>query len=81
MNDKVVNKKNFLSQGTEIVKTNIRNIIILLSLCFVLFLSFQIYSFYISNKIQKNSVSFFTAQNNDDKNVIIPMFNAKTAGK
>ena len=70
MNDNVVNKKSFLSQVTEVVKTNIRNIIILLSLCFVLFLSFQIYSFYISNKIQKNSISFFTAQNTDDTNVI-----------
>ena len=70
MNDNVVNKKSFLSQVTEIVKTNIRNIIILLSLCFVLFLSFQIYSFYISNKIQKNSISFFAAQNTDDTNVI-----------
>ena len=49
MNDNVVNNKSFLSQVTEIVKTNIRNIIILLSLCFVLFLSFQINSFYISN--------------------------------
>ncbi|MDC3270003.1 hypothetical protein OAU87_02095 [Alphaproteobacteria bacterium] len=71
MNDKVINKKSFLSQVTEMVKTNIRNIIILLSLCFVLFLSFQIYSFYISNKIQKNSISFFSAQNTDDKNIII----------
>jgi predicted negative regulator of RcsB-dependent stress response len=70
MNDKVVNNKSFLSQVTEIVKTNIRNIIILLSLCFVLFLSFQIYSFYISNKIQKNSISFFSVQNTDDTNVI-----------
>jgi predicted negative regulator of RcsB-dependent stress response len=71
MNDKVINKKSFLSQVTEIVKTNIRNILILLFLCFVLFLSFQVYSFYISNKIQKNSISFFSAQNTDDKNVII----------
>jgi predicted negative regulator of RcsB-dependent stress response len=70
MNDNVVNKKSFLSQVTEIVKTNIRNILILFSLCFVLFLSFQIYSFYISNKIQKNSISFFAAQNTDDTNVI-----------
>ena len=70
MNDKVINKKSFLSQVTEIIKTNLRNIIILLSLCFVLFLAFQIYSFYISNKIQKNSISFFSAQNTDDKNVI-----------
>ena len=70
MNDKVINKKSFLSQVTEMVKTNIRNIIILFSLCFVLFLSFQIYSFYTSNKIQKNSISFFAAQNTDDTNVI-----------
>ncbi|MDC1060253.1 hypothetical protein OAQ43_02045 [Alphaproteobacteria bacterium] len=70
MNDKVINKKSFLSQVTEIIKTNLRNIIILLSLCFVLFLAFQIYSFYISNKIQKNSISFFSVQNTDDTNVI-----------
>ena len=70
MNENIANKKSFISQVTEIVKTNIRNIIILLSLCLVLFLSFQIYSFYISNKIQKNSISFFAAQNTDDTNVI-----------
>jgi predicted negative regulator of RcsB-dependent stress response len=70
MNDKVINKKSFLSQVIEIIKTNLRNIIILLSLCFVLFLAYQIYSFYVSNKIQKNSISFFTAQNTDDQNVI-----------
>tara|TARA_B100000579_G_C22717626_1_gene797718 strand:- start:436 stop:1110 length:675 start_codon:yes stop_codon:yes gene_type:complete len=74
MNDNVVNKKNFLSQVTKIVKTNIRNIIILFSLCFVLFLSFQIYSFYISNIIQKNSISFFAAQNTDDTNIIKDTF-------
>ena len=70
MNENIANKNSFISQVTEIVKTNIRNIIILLSLCFVLFLSYQIYSFYISNKIQKNSISFFTAQNTDDTKVI-----------
>ena len=70
MNENIANKKSFISQVTEIEKTNIRNIIILLSLCFVLFLAFQIYSFYISNKIQKNSISFFSAQNTDDKNVL-----------
>ena len=70
MNDNVVKKKSFISQVTEIVKTNIRNIIILFSLCFVLFLSYQIYSFYISNKIQKNSIAFFAVQNTDDTNVI-----------
>ena len=70
MNDNVVNNKSFITQVTETIKTNIRNIIIFLSLCFVLFLSYQIYSFYISNKIQQNSISFFAAQNTDDANVI-----------
>ena len=70
MNENIVNRKNFLSQITEILKNNSKNIIILLSLCFVIFLSFQIYSFYISNKIQNNSISFFSAQNADDKRVI-----------
>ena len=70
MNDNVVNKKSFITQVTEIIKTNIRNVIIFLSLCFVLFLSYEIYSFYISNKIQQNSISFFAAQNTDDTNVI-----------
>ena len=70
MNENVVNKKSFIAQVTEIVKTNIRNIIILLSISFVLFLSYQIYTFYISNKIQKNSIAFFAAQNTDDTNVI-----------
>ena len=71
MNDKIVNKKSFLSQVTEIVKTNIRNIIIFFALCFILFLSFQVYTYYVSNKVQKNSISFFSAQNTDDANVII----------
>ena len=70
MNDNVFNKKSFISQATEILKTNLRNIILLFSLCFVLFLSYQIYSFYISNKIQKNSISFFAVQNTDDPKVI-----------
>ena len=70
MNDNVFNKKSFIIQVTEIIKTNLRNIIIFLSLCFVLFLSYQIYLFYISNKIQQNSISFFAAQNTNDANVI-----------
>ena len=70
MNDNIINKKSFLSQVTELVKNNLRIIIIILSLCFVLFLSFQFYFFYISNKIEKNSISFFSTQNTDDINII-----------
>tara|TARA_X000000368_G_C22830752_1_gene623213 strand:- start:15 stop:689 length:675 start_codon:yes stop_codon:yes gene_type:complete len=70
MNDNSISKKNILVHVTEIVKSNLRNIIIFLFLCFVLFLSFQIYSFYNSNKIQKNSITFFSIQNIEDENLI-----------
>ena len=66
MNENTISKMNFLRQLTNIVKSNLRNIIIFLSLCFVLFLSFQIYSNYSSNKIQKNSITFFKVQNLED---------------
>ena len=69
MIDNNVNKKSYLSQATELVKTNIRNIIIILSLCFVLFLSFQIYSVYSSYKIKNNSITFFKIQNIEDTSI------------
>ena len=71
MSDNTILNKCYLAQATYLVKTNLRNIIILLSLCFVLFLSFQLYSFYISNKIKKNSISFFSSQNTEDINAIL----------
>lgn len=70
MNNKTITKKNYLEQLTNILKQNLKNIVILLSIFFLLFLFFQIYSFYISNKIQKNSITFFTAQNNEDLDII-----------
>ena len=70
MNENIVSKKNILNQVTNVLKTNLRNIIIFLSLSFVLFLFFQIYSFYSYNKIYKNSISFFNVQNNEDINII-----------
>ena len=66
MNENTISKMNFLRQLTNIVKSNLKNIIIFLSLCFVLFLSFQIYSSYSSNKIKKNSIVFFKVQNLED---------------
>jgi len=66
MNENTISKKNYLGQVTDLVKTNLRNLIIFLSLCFLLFLSFQIYSNYSSNKIQKDSIAFFKVQNFED---------------
>jgi len=70
MNESTINKKNFLSQATNTVKDNIKSIIIFISLCFILFLSFQVYNFYSLSKIQKNSITFFKAQNLDDRSAI-----------
>jgi predicted negative regulator of RcsB-dependent stress response len=70
MNESTINKKNFLSQATNKVKDNIKSIIIFISLCFILFLSFQVYNFYSLSKIQKNSITFFKAQNLDDRSAI-----------
>ena len=56
MNENTINKKNFLSQITDTVKDNFKSIIIFISLCFVVFLSFQVYNFYSFNKIQKNII-------------------------
>jgi len=70
MNDNTINKKKFLGQVSDSVKANLKSIIIFTSISFVIFLSFQIYSFYNSNKIQKNSITFFKAQNLEDINII-----------
>ena len=63
MNEKNINKKKLFSHLSFIVKQNLKNIIIFISISFVLFLCFQIYNFYSFNKIQKNSIIFFKSQN------------------
>ena len=70
MNDNTINKKNFLGQVTDTVKANLKSIIIVISISFVIFLSFQIYYIYNSNKIQKNSITFFKSQNLEDISII-----------
>ena len=70
MNDKIIDKKSFFTQMASIVKSNVRNIIIFLFLSFGIFLFYQIYSVYLSNKIKNNSVVFFNNQNLKDQNSI-----------
>ena len=70
MNDNTIDKKSFLTQITSLVRLNIRNIIIFLSLCFCIFLFYQIYNVYSSNKIKNNSIVFFKNQNLEDQNLI-----------
>ncbi len=78
MNENIVSKKNFLSQVKDIIKSNLRNILIFLSLSFIIFLSFQIYSYYSINKIQKNSIIFFKLQNLENTNEIEEIINDLT---
>ncbi len=68
MNENNLNKKAFINVVTEKIKSNLKNIIILISIFFVIFLSFQIYIFYNSNKIKNNSISFFNIQNIEETN-------------
>ena len=70
MNYNTLDKKSFLIQLTSIVKSNIKNIIIFLSVCFAFFVIYQFYSFYSSSKIKNNSVVFFNNQNIGDENFI-----------
>ncbi len=65
-----INKNNFITQAVSIFKANLKSIIILLSIIFIIFLSFQIYSFYSSNKILKHSITFFKAQNLEEIDTI-----------
>ena len=68
MNDNTIDKKSFLNQLTQTIKSKIKIIIIFLTLCFVTFLIFQIYSVYSSNKIKNNSIIFFNNQNLENQN-------------
>ena len=51
---------------SELIKKNIKNLIIIFVIIFLLFLTFQGYSFYKINKINNLSVTYFTNKNLDD---------------
>tara|TARA_Y100001970_G_scaffold48479_1_gene61436 strand:- start:24233 stop:24907 length:675 start_codon:yes stop_codon:yes gene_type:complete len=69
MNDNKANTKNIFNQLGNIIKTNIRYIITLFSIIFLLFISFQFYNFYNSNKIQNNSIDFFSLYSLDSSKI------------
>ena len=70
MEDNILNKKSFLTQLIIAVRSNTKNIIITISLCFIFFLFYQIYSLYLTNKIKNNSIVFFDNQNSINQNII-----------
>ena len=66
MNNKTQVKNIFFQSASELIKKNIKNLIIIFVIIFLLFLTFQGYSFYKINKINNLSVTYFTNKNLDD---------------
>jgi len=66
MNNKTQVKNTFFQSVSELIKKNIKNLIIIFVIIFLLFLTFQGYSFYKINKINNLSVTYFTNKNLDD---------------
>ena len=70
MTEKIINNKNFLNKTRNYINKNLRFIIIFMSVCFIIFISFQLLNLYKTKKIQNNSILFFNSQNLDDVDVI-----------
>jgi len=66
MNNKNQVKNTFFQSASELIKKNIKNLIIIFVIIFLIFLTFQGYSFYKINKINNLSVTYFTNKNLDD---------------
>ena len=66
MNNKNQVKNTFFQSASELIKKNIKKLIIIFVIIFLLFLTFQGYSFYKINKINNLSVTYFTNKNLDD---------------
>ena len=66
MNNKNQVKNTFFQSASELIKKNIKNLVIIFVIIFLLFLTFQGYSFYKINKINNLSVTYFTNKNLDD---------------
>ena len=67
MNNKNQNKNTFYQSIYTLIKENLKNLIILFAIIFLLFLTFQGYSFYKTNKVYNLSVSYFANKNLDDE--------------
>ena len=67
MNNKNQNKNTFYQSIYTLIKENLKNLIILFAIIFLLFLTFQGYSFYKTSKVNNLSVSYFANKNLDDE--------------
>ena len=70
MNENRLNKKKFLNQAVDYFRSNLKIILIFLIICFLFFLSYQVYKINSLSKIQNNSIDFFNTQNFEDLNLV-----------
>ena len=70
MNENALNKNKLISNVIRKINNNLKLIIILLSSCFTIFLFIQLFGFYTSSKIKKNSIDFFSSQNFEDQTLL-----------
>ncbi len=67
MNNKNQTKNTFFQSASKFIKDNLKKLIISLVIIFLLFLALQAYSFYNINKINNQSITYYTNKNLDDK--------------
>ncbi len=70
MKENTLVKKNLFNKLFHTAKENLNLIIIILSICFAIFLCFQMFNLYNSSKIKKNSISFFNFYNAEELSVV-----------
>ena len=70
MKENTLVKKNLFNKLFHTAKENLNLIIIILSICFAIFLCFQMFNLYNSSKIKKNSISFFNFYNAEKLSVV-----------
>ena len=67
MNNNQEIKSNFLLSVKNFIREKLKIIITICIIIFILFLSFQIFSYYKVSQVQKDSIKFFNAKNLNDK--------------
>ena len=69
MNENIINNSYF-NKSKNFIKSNLKSILVFLSLIFMIFIIMQVYFFYNSSKIKNNSIEFFNLHNLENLNEI-----------
>ena len=67
MNNNTEAHSNFLFKSKKYISEKLKLIVIILSIIFLFFLSFQLFSYYKINNVKKNSIEFFNALDLNEK--------------